>query len=355
GIAEIIKYLVSSHPEWEVSVFAPKIYYPLVEGLNSKKVSIIRIDQYYSAMFFRSKLASRLKDYDVIYVKGNYPYVFPAIKSGRPTILVVHQMDSPRLFKDVATKIKIIASNLLTGYIIKKPDAVVTVAEELGAFYEKKYGIKTYVIPDSIPDEYFTSSERSAPNDFQVRLLTVGNWDGPNGRKRHDVLLKYFAETIRVLPKIRLYLVGLSDDNILALKKLCKDLGITEHVVMKGYLKEKDLVDEYINAHIYVTATTYEGFYRPIVQAFATGMPAVVYDSRKVVNYISSAAAANHVIKSGAGKLYKDPDSFIESIKDVLNNYSEYSLKARQYALNFSRKVVGSKTEELIKNVTHIK
>jgi glycosyltransferase involved in cell wall biosynthesis len=354
NIAEIIKNLLSAHPEWKITVLTPKIYNPLPEGLRDKRVIIEKIDQYYTAMLFRKKLALKLKEYDVIYIKGNYEYVFPAIKSGRPTILVVHQLDHPKLFKKIFPKLKILVAYLMTGYVIKKVDVVVTISEELASFYESKYGINPYIIPDNIPDMFFSVSKRNIPdNSEKIRLLTVGYWDGPKGRKRQDILLKYFADSVKVYPKMHLSMVGLTNDNITQLGKLCNELGLCKNITLKGYLKEKELMDEYLNAHIYVTATTYEGFYRQIVEAFATGMPAVVYDSRDFVNNISSCAAVNHVIKSGAGKLYKDSKSFLESILAVVNNYPEYSIKARKYSLNFSSKVVGPKTEKLIEKLSN--
>ena len=128
-------------------------------------------------------------------------------------------------------------------------------------------------------------------------------------------------------------------------------MQLNNYVTLKGYLVEKELVEEYINSHIYVTATTYEGFYRQIVESFATGMPALVYDSRKILNEQSSCAAVNHVLKSGAGELFSDSVSFIAALIKILTNYSEYSSKARIYAKLFSREVVGVKTERLLESM----
>jgi glycosyltransferase involved in cell wall biosynthesis len=351
-LAEIIKYLLSSHSDWSISVFTNEVYYPIVEGMNDPRVSIIKIDEYYKYMLFKEKLATKLKEYDVLYVKGNYPYLFPAKKSGRPTILVVHQKDSAKLFNGVVPKLKIIATNLLTGRALKKADTVITITDELGSFYEKRFGIKIRVIPDLTSDVFFSSPQRKDPvRSQEIRLLTVGNWDGPNGRKRHDVLLSYFAYAIKALPNLHISMVGLSNDNLKELGKVCNDLQLNNYVTLKGYLGEKELVEEFINSHIYVTATTYEGFYRQVVEGFATGMPALVYDSRKIIKEPSGCASANHVLKSGAGELFTDSGSFTSAIVKILDNYSEYSGKARIYAKIFSREVVGLKTERLLESM----
>ena len=82
-------------------------------------------------------------------------------------------------------------------------------------FYERKFGLEVNVIPDQISDLFFVSSQRNNPDrSKEIRLLTVGNWDGMNGRKRHDALLSYFADAIKVLSKLHISMVGLSKDNI---------------------------------------------------------------------------------------------------------------------------------------------
>ena len=253
NIAEITKYLLLSHPDWEITVFASKVYHPLVHGLDNPKIRIIELGKYYSYMFFTKSLAIELRKYDVIYIKGGFPFIFSAVNSGRPTILVVHQMDSPKLFKGIESKIKTLASNILTGYVINKPDAVVTVSDELASFYQEKYGIEPYVIKDQISDIFFNPRLRKEPKVCQyIHLLTVGNWDGPNGRKRHDLLLTYFAEAVKAEPNLRLSMVGLSSNNLITLGKILEDTRINRYVTLKGYIEENKLVEEYLNNHIYM-------------------------------------------------------------------------------------------------------
>ena len=114
-IREIIKYLKTIHKDWEITVLTARIPYFNMEDLAIDLVNIKKIDQLYSSMVFRRKLAKMLKEYDIIYIKGSYPYVFPAVQSGRPTILVVHQMDSWHLFSGFSKKLRITITNVITG------------------------------------------------------------------------------------------------------------------------------------------------------------------------------------------------------------------------------------------------
>jgi glycosyltransferase involved in cell wall biosynthesis len=355
-ISEIIKFLLPRHSDWEFFVLTPKIHYPIVEGMKNRRVRIVQLHQYYVALLFRKRLSKMLKAYDILYIKGNFPYVFPAVKSGKPTILVVHQMDSPKLFHGMGQKLKIIGANLLTAYVIKKPDAVVTITDELATSYKNRYGITVHVIEDQISDLYFSAPARVEPGKSQVfKLLTAGNWDGPHGRKRHDFLLHCFADAVKIMPNLRISMVGLSERNLIDLGLLSEGLKVKEYVTLKGYLNEKALLEEFVASHTYVTATTYEGFYRQIVEGFATGMPAVVYDAYAITRNLSSSASANHVLKSGAGLLYLDSKSFVESLKNVVENYSLFSSKARSYAIIFSGKLTGLKTENLLERMANEK
>ena len=77
-------------------------------------------------------------------------------------------------------------------------------------------------------------------------------------------------------------------------------------------------------------------------------MPALIYDSRKITKEPSSCASVNHVLKSGAGELFSDSESFTSGLVKILDNYTEYSSNARVYAKLFSGEVVGAKTEQLL-------
>ncbi len=348
-ISEIIKYLSSAHKDWQFDVLSPVIDYPITDAMKAENVRVNKIDQLYSSVIFSGRFAKRLREYDLIYVKGSLPYVFPASRSGRPNILVVHQPDSPKLFRSFDMKFRVIAANILIGFVLKRPDAVVTVTKELADFYFHKYGIKLKVIEDQFSNSFFEMEARVYPvRDGEVKLLSVGYWDGYNGRKRQDILLKYFSTAVDHISNLRLTLVGLSEESLKELRNLSSNYGISERITLKGHLSEPELINEYASNDVYATATTYEGFYRQIIEAFATGMPALVYDARKMGREQSQFAAVNHLLNSKGGELYDSPASFVNSLEKILRNYQEFSDKARLYAQRYRSDVIGKKTEILI-------
>ena len=117
------------------------------------------------------------------------------------------------------------------------------------------------------------------------------------------------------------------------------------------YISDVELSKEYLENYIYVTATTYEGFYRQIVEGFASGMPALAFNSTLVTDELANAASANHIIKSGGGRLFEDSESFLSSLDDILDHYLEFSQNAYNYSKRFSKEMIGYKTDQLINGI----
>jgi glycosyltransferase involved in cell wall biosynthesis len=354
NIIEVVNYLNKYFRNCEITIYTPKIGETESELFLNSRVDVKKINEYYRCLVFRKKLSNDLKQYDVIYVKGSFPYVYPATKSGKPNILVLHHMDSPKLFPMVSKKIRIIAANFLTGFVIRKPTEVITVSEELGQFYKQKYGRNVHVVEDQISDIFFEPFHRTFPSSKdEVRLLSVGYWDGYNGRKRQHILLSYFKDVLSVYKNAHLFLVGLGESEISELNKITKFLGISNNVSLEGYLPLEELRSMYLSEHIYVTATTFEGFYRQEVEAMAMGMPVLAFDSREIVKNLSATASVNHVMKSNAGKLFKDSKSMIKGIKEILEQYETLSTNGKTYAIRYSSEVVGKRSAELIEKLVN--
>lgn len=347
NIIEIIDYLHSRHKDWEFVIFTNKVLdkdYSFI-----KHASVVLLHRYYLSLIGWRELEKKLHFFDVLYVKGNFPYLIPAVRSGVPTILVVHQIDSPKLFRGLIPKLRIIAANFMVREMVNKPTELVTVSNELAQFYKTTYGRLPKAIPDQISKVFFSSNaNRESLTHEVVKLLSVGYWDGYNGRKRQDVLLELIGSMQKSSLRIELTLVGLGIREIEDLKEIATRLGIIDIVHFKGGVSKENLVQEYISSDVYVTATTYEGFYRQLVEAFSTGMPAIVYDARLDTRDLSQCASVNHVLKSRAGELFFDSMSFKDALFRVVKNYKNYSEKAINYSTLYLEGRVGKMTEDLL-------
>ena len=345
-IIDIAIGLHKTHPNWEFSFYALNIY---ETDFVPEFIRVFQLNRNYSSFIFYRGISKKLRNSDIVYVKGYYPYMIPAKRSGRPTILVVHNEIPPRLFSNSKYDFRTLVANLLTPYMLKMADRAITISYECQDYYRRRYQIETMVIPDQISEDFFVKNARKKTiSEERVSLLSVGPWHGPRFHKRQDLLLRVVAKIVEHNQKLRLTLAGIESSNsIKELENLAENLKLKNYVTIKGRLSKEELIKEYLSNDVYVTHTTYEGFYRQIIEAFATGMPALVFDSRTVVDNVSSTATVNHVLKSGGGCLFADSRSFKDSLDDILSDYQSYSAKSLKYSENYSSGVITIMNEEL--------
>ena len=112
--------------------------------------------------------------------------------------------------------------------------------------------------------------------DTQPVVLSVGRL---MASKRVDVLLRAFAEAQAQaqVADLRLEVVGEGPEKA-ALVALAIDLGITDAVVFRGRLAERELVEAYRRARLVASASISDGWGMSLTEAAACGTPAVVTD-----------------------------------------------------------------------------
>ena len=73
-------------------------------------------------------------------------------------------------------------------------------------------------------------------------------------------------------------------------KKLAKEMGIEKDVVFTGYVIGDEMVPLFANADFFVMPSLYEGFGTTVLEAFATGTPAIVTNVSSVPELAGDAA-----------------------------------------------------------------
>ena len=103
------------------------------------------------------------------------------------------------------------------------------------------------------------------------------------------------------------------------------ELKLEKNIILKGFLKEKELENEYLNSSIYVMSSYHESFGLVLLEAMNYGLPCIAFDS---------ASGAREILNS-TGILIKDRDKNkmadeilkLISDKERLNKYQNLSLK----------------------------
>ncbi len=116
--------------------------------------------------------------------------------------------------------------------------------------------------------------------DNSQYLLHVGVLEK---RKNIPFLIKYAASFLKE-NNYKLVLVGkqnpkINNNDLPEIVKTIEDLQLGNHVVLTGYIEDKELPYLYKHALAYVLPSSYEGFGIPILEAFAFKLPVLVSSS----------------------------------------------------------------------------
>jgi glycosyltransferase involved in cell wall biosynthesis len=73
-------------------------------------------------------------------------------------------------------------------------------------------------------------------------------------------------------------------------RQIAKDLGLAKDIIFTGYVIGDDLVPLFHNADFFVMPSLYEGFGTTVLEAFATGTPAIVSNVSSIPEIAGDAA-----------------------------------------------------------------
>jgi len=139
-------------------------------------------------------------------------------------------------------------------------------------------------------------------------ILYVGRLQG---RKNLVRLVDAFAKAqVAGIPH-KLVLAGGADTLFAPVMERVRDRGLSEQVLLPGYIHEEDLPWLYSAAEAFVYPSLYEGFGLPVLEAMACGVPV-----------LTSTGSALQEVAEGAAVLFdpKDVGSITHALIDVLTN-----------------------------------
>ena len=150
---------------------------------------------------------------------------------------------------------------------------------------------------------------------------------------------------------MKLRLVGLSPAARATLTSIARSLNLQDCVSVEGKVPISGLIDAYQSADIFVSASLSEGFYRPLIEAFACGLPAVIRDSSNLVSAVCQ-GHLNHLRKSGAGIAFDGTaTSLVSSVNAILDDRQRYSDLAVRYSRQFAVEQVIPRYEIVYKGI----
>jgi len=143
-------------------------------------------------------------------------------------------------------------------------------------------------------------------------------------RKNHAALCRAFRRFLESGENADLVIAGPLGEGERELRQLAQELGISDHLILTGFVSDRDLPALYSAARVYACPSLYEGFGFTVLEAMACGTP-VVCSKRTSLPEVAGDAA-----------LYADPQSPEEFAGALQRAFSDVSLRARLIQTGFA-------------------
>lgn len=269
-----------------------------------------------------------LRGVDIIHVHDTIPYIWSAAKTRKPLVITSHAIP-PWKIVEPEQKLKILMAKLLFGNAYRKADIVISVSECIQRWLKATYGISSVLIPNGVDSEKFKPIRNGKIDTLRKgdpMLLYVG---GFRKHKAVDQLIAAMPEILERFPKAVLNIIGgMKASFERNLHRHVRRLKLEDSVMFLGFVRDDELPYYYNACDVFVTATRWEGFCLPMLEAMACGKPVVARDAY---------AMADHVRSSGAGEVFNGgSNELAQRIIKVLCSPEKYSRNARRYASQFS-------------------
>jgi glycosyltransferase involved in cell wall biosynthesis len=191
--------------------------------------------------------------------------------------------------------------------------------------------LRVAVIPDTYDATRFVYAERSPAAGRSLRLVSVGRLVPVKG---HDLLVRAFGSAVRAGLDASLEVVGDGPERA-RLEALVAEQGLAETVRFSGALANEALVSALEQADAFVLPSRREGFGVALVEALATGLPALATRS----------GGPNDIIEPGDGLLVPPDDEAalaygLAALGQTLDTYDRPAIASRAVA-RFSPASVG--------------
>ena len=173
-------------------------------------------------------------------------------------------------------------SKKLIPWSVRRADHVITVSE-----FSKRDLVNIYDIdPDKISVTYEAAEQDYFPRDRELAKERIARSYGIErpfvlyvgriqARKNLPLLIEAFAQVRRGGLAYDLVLAGNSEWNGTPLSERIAELGLSQNVIMTGYVPREDLPWFYNAADVFAYPSFFEGFGLPVMEAMACGTPVV--------------------------------------------------------------------------------
>jgi len=340
-IQEISKYLVN-----QVDLTLALASSDISRSKSFNSLEILPLPTFPTIRFYLNLVNHIYRNkYDIVQLH-DCPYLF--LTTLLPNELIHRTIVSPHFMTELSLRLHFqplthVVHDIITALdiqyrLVAKHAVFIAISEYMKNVIEQRWKARRIeLIPNPIDTNMFKPLNVTFSINSFPKLLYVGALRPVKGVDTLILTMKYL---IKKYPKSKLFIVG--GGNIAKYVKLSRTLGVMDNIIFVGRLSLQELVYMYNTCDIFITASHWESFCRPIVEAMSCGKPVVCRDAY---------ACSEHIRNSGAAVGFKsdEPDEIIWAIEKVLENYNQMHENARRYALKFESSKIAEKWLQLYK------
>ncbi|HEX5275379.1 MAG TPA: glycosyltransferase family 4 protein [Candidatus Rubrimentiphilum sp.] len=225
------------------------------------------------------KTQNLLGAFDLVHCHESFAYIWEAAKNSRPLVVTSHGNCPAKYRKELSSKLEYWASEPLYGLAYRKADAVFGISRYVQRWLAKRYGVDALLCPNGVN----LGAYSVGPEPRERAFLYVGEL---SERKGVPALVDGFRRARKVDPSLNLWLVGQGP-----LMEPLGRLPAEEKVCLFGSAAPETLSSLYARCMAFITASYWEGFCLPILEAFASGTPVAARDAYAMSELLRSPLA----------------------------------------------------------------
>ncbi|RZJ80058.1 MAG: glycosyltransferase family 1 protein [Flavobacterium sp.] len=197
---------------------------------------------------------------------------------------------------------------------------------------------KILVLPNGLPKDFVFASLPKQPTnllaqygveDNQPIILTVCRLSTAEKYKGYDLVILALKAIVKLIPNFRYFIIGKADElEAKRVKELIGTCGLTENIILTGYVSDQQLAEFYQNATIFAMPSKGEGFGLVFIEAVAQGCTVLAGNKDGSIDAL---------LNGQLGELVdpEDGEAIYQSLLKLLNEKMEVSiLKQRQDLVN---------------------
>lgn len=219
---------------------------------------------------------------------------------------------------------------------IRGANTILSNGEYMKKIIEEVYNIKTISCPAGCYMQKKLFKTKKTP-----QFILTTNRHFP--QKRLDYAILFLKEIIKIYPQISLVITGATTTYTQKLKNLVKKFKLNEKVIFTNLINEKELINLYSQATVYIYTSPEEDFGMGIIEAMGAGTPAVAW---------KKAGPATTIVNGKTGFLitpYKKRE-FINKILLLIEDKKKNILMGRQARIHVKKNYIFAKHNDLLES-----